>query len=363
MGVEDHSAGTRRVLQAVLLFAATAALYAVSRANYLLFHALVESVAVVIAASVFVIAWSSRRYMENAYLLIVGVAYLFLGLLDLVHALAYPGMRVFASQTYAANQLWIAARYLEALALLFAFAYLPVRRRPNPYALLAVLGGATALVLLSIFAWGIFPVCFVEGVGQTPFKIASEFVIVALLTASLALVQLNRSRFAPGVGRAISASIALAIAAECAFMAYRGPYDVFNLVGHFLKLFSYLAIYVAIIETCLDSPYDFVFRELNTSNARLSNEITARRQSEAAKDEAISKLHAAIEEIRTLRGILPICAHCKKIRDDRGAWNQIEAYIQRHSEAQFSHGICPDCLDRYYGDIPRAGGDVPAAHE
>jgi hypothetical protein len=60
------------------------------------------------------------------------------------------------------------------------------------------------------------------------------------------------------------------------------------------------------------------------------------------------KLRAALEEIRILRGILPICCHCKKIRDDRGYWTQVEVYLRDHTEAQFSHGICPDCVDRYY---------------
>jgi hypothetical protein len=58
-----------------------------------------------------------------------------------------------------------------------------------------------------------------------------------------------------------------------------------------------------------------------------------------------------MEQVRTLHGIIPICAHCKQIRDDRGAWNQLEAYIQRHSDAQFSHGICPSCLERYFPDV------------
>jgi len=53
-------------------------------------------------------------------------------------------------------------------------------------------------------------------------------------------------------------------------------------------------------------------------------------------------------EIGTLRGILPICASCKKIRDDKGYWNQIEAYIRDHSDVEFSHGICPDCMKRLY---------------
>jgi hypothetical protein len=58
-----------------------------------------------------------------------------------------------------------------------------------------------------------------------------------------------------------------------------------------------------------------------------------------------------ISEIKTLRGILPICSICKQIRDDKGYWNQIEAYIQEHSEAEFSHGICQECAKKYYPDM------------
>jgi DNA-binding response OmpR family regulator len=65
------------------------------------------------------------------------------------------------------------------------------------------------------------------------------------------------------------------------------------------------------------------------------------------------KLHTQLEhstrEIRALRGFLPICAGCKKIRDDKGYWTQIEAYISEHSEAEFSHSICPECMVRLYG--------------
>ena len=56
------------------------------------------------------------------------------------------------------------------------------------------------------------------------------------------------------------------------------------------------------------------------------------------------------EEIKTLQGIIPICAICKKIRDDKGYWNLLEAYIEDHSDASFSHGMCPECSDKMYGD-------------
>lgn len=61
-----------------------------------------------------------------------------------------------------------------------------------------------------------------------------------------------------------------------------------------------------------------------------------------------NKLQKALDEIKILHGIIPICAHCKKIRDDEGIWNKIEEYIHAHSEASFSHGICPDCMKKYY---------------
>jgi hypothetical protein len=79
----------------------------------------------------------------------------------------------------------------------------------------------------------------------------------------------------------------------------------------------------------------------NQSLERLNQEVNAKNQ----------VLENALLEIRTLRGFLPICAHCKKIRDDQGYWNQIEKYIQAHSEAVFSHGICPDCMRELYPDI------------
>jgi hypothetical protein len=64
-----------------------------------------------------------------------------------------------------------------------------------------------------------------------------------------------------------------------------------------------------------------------------------------------ARYRKALEEITILRGILPICASCKKIRDDEGYWNQIESYIQAHSHATFSHGLCPDCAKKLYPDL------------
>ena len=79
--------------------------------------------------------------------------------------------------------------------------------------------------------------------------------------------------------------------------------------------------------------------------------ITERKQVEEQRNKLIAELQKALSEVKTLRGFLPICSHCKKIRDDKGYWNQIESYIQDHSEAEFSHGICQKCAKKYYPDM------------
>jgi len=91
--------------------------------------------------------------------------------------------------------------------------------------------------------------------------------------------------------------------------------------------------------------------ELDAVNVRLHAEIEERKKTEAEKEALINELRKALEEVKVLRGFLPICASCKKIRDDRGSWSQIEEYIRKHSEAEFSHGICPDCAKRLYPGI------------
>ena len=74
----------------------------------------------------------------------------------------------------------------------------------------------------------------------------------------------------------------------------------------------------------------------------------------------IAELRLANEQIKTLRGVVPICANCKKIRDDQGYWNQVEVYVRDHTEATFTHGICPDCVRKLY---PEVAFDLPEAKE
>jgi PAS domain S-box-containing protein len=86
----------------------------------------------------------------------------------------------------------------------------------------------------------------------------------------------------------------------------------------------------------------------------ISKDITERKRAEADRERTIQELKAALAQVRTLSGLLPICASCKKIRDDQGYWTQIECYIRDHSMADFSHGLCPECVDGLYPEIRKA---------
>ncbi|MDO9264942.1 MAG: hypothetical protein Q7U02_13320, partial [Desulfosalsimonadaceae bacterium] len=72
------------------------------------------------------------------------------------------------------------------------------------------------------------------------------------------------------------------------------------------------------------------------------------KKAEKDRDRVIGELKQALLEVKTLRGLIPICAICKNIRDDKGCWNRIETYVSDHSEAEFSHGLCPDCVKKHY---------------
>jgi hypothetical protein len=86
---------------------------------------------------------------------------------------------------------------------------------------------------------------------------------------------------------------------------------------------------------------------------RVSPLFIAVKEAEEKQKNLVARLKDALAKVRTLSDILPICASCRKIRDDRGYWNQVEAYIRDHSEAEFSHSICPDCAKKLYPDYFR----------
>lgn len=79
----------------------------------------------------------------------------------------------------------------------------------------------------------------------------------------------------------------------------------------------------------------------------VAQDITGRKRAEEAKEKLIRELEDALSQVKQLKGLLPICMYCKKIRDDKNYWHAVESYITKHSETMFSHGVCPECKKKY----------------
>jgi len=273
----------KKAAYALAVVIAAVALYATSLKSYVLFHSMAELFSIVIAAGIFVIAWNTRKFMPNAYLLFIGVAYLYIAFIDLVHTLAYKGMGVFpGADANLPTQFWIVGRYMEAVSLFAAPCFLGKKLRVVPVVIAYFF--ATALLLFSIHS-GVFPDAFVEGRGLTIFKVASEYIISLILAAAIIYLRKKCEYFEKPVLNLLIWSMITTIASEMAFTLYQDVYGFFNLLGHYFKIVSYYLIYAALIQTNLKKPYEV-----------LAHEIDERKQAEE-KILKLNRVYAVISQI------------------------------------------------------------------
>ncbi|MBP1909409.1 MASE3 domain-containing protein [Methanolobus bombayensis] len=235
-------------------------LYLTSLESYLLFHSIVELVSIIVIVAVFLITWNSKKYLKNSYLLFIGISFFFVAWIDFLHTLSYKGMGIFpGNDSNLPTQLWIAARYMQSISLLIA--PIAMGKKFNYQKVLAIYFAVTSLVIAVIFK-GYFPDCYIEGSGLTTCKVISEYIISLILIGSATLLHRHKDEFDNKVYSLIMASIVLTIFSELTFTFYIDVYGFSNLVGHFLKLFSFYLIYKAIVVTSLARPYDLLYREL-----------------------------------------------------------------------------------------------------
>ena len=256
------------------LIAVIASLHLTANYSFLLFHTLIEIFRIVVLGGIFVLAWHSRRWSANNFLLIVGISSIFVAALVVLHTLSYKGLGLFPG--YDANlptQLWIAFRYLESAS--FLFAALSIRRSDSAHRLVATYTLVTVTLGLAVFT-GHFPDCFIEGQGLTDFKVTSEFVIIGLFALSLVALLARREHFERSVLTLIVGAILFAVLSEFAFTRYVGVFDYANEVGHYLLLVSTYLLYRAMLVTGIAAPFDLLFRNLKQNEAELEGKVVER---------------------------------------------------------------------------------------
>ncbi len=252
-----------------------AVLAAARSTHYLLFHTIAELFAIVVSLSIFVMAWLSSRYLSNGYLIMLGGSYAAVGMVDVLHTLTFRGMNLFPNvTTNHPTQFWLVARFLEALAVLCA--PLVIDKKTNFYLVstyFAAIGTAACIAVAN--QW--FPVTFVDGVGLTPFKIYSEYVIIGMLIVGLVMLCRFKSRFEPRIFLLLVGSLVLAVITEFCFTRYVKFFDLNNELGHYSRFLSVALAFMAIVLSGVRQPLELIFREmaqhkhdLDALNAKLS---------------------------------------------------------------------------------------------
>ncbi len=341
-------------------------IYFISRQNYNLFHSLVDGVTIVIAASAFTIIWNSRRLVDNHYFLYIGIAFLFFAILDLMHLLGNKNMGILPEYGNLGPTFYIASRYVLSISLLIAPVF--ITRRLNTSVMYAVYSGVTLLILLSILYWKIFPICIVEGVGLTPFKVVSDYVICLILLGAIGMLLANRDSFDSRVLWLIVSSIILAIATGLAFSLYTDPFGVSNMIGHLFQIGSFYLVYLAFIETSLTKPQEILYRKLKQNeekltenvkqldyvNAELKQEITERKRAEETIRGSRAKLEAALASMTDAVFISDAAGQFIEFNDAFAAFHRFRS----KDECARTFAEYPDILDVFMADGSPAPVDM-----
>lgn len=214
--------------------------------NYVLFHAVVESFSILVAAFIFDRARDFFRKNENYFILFLGIAFFYTAVFDFLHLISYKGMEVFrAFDPDIPTQLWIAGRYILAGSFLLAPTFL--NREFPPLLIHFIYFVITTSLLASILCFDLFPACFIEGQGLTLFKIVSEYIISLIFVGSILRLWLHMHKGSGSLYLIILAAMVISILAELSFTLYIDVYGFMNYLGHIFKVVSYYLIFKEIV--------------------------------------------------------------------------------------------------------------------
>ena len=285
-----------RIFLFVILFSG---LIALAQYSFVLSHTLVEIIGVVVAWSVFLFVWNARPYLENKFLLLIGISYLLVGFFQLFHALSYKEMNLFPGYNGVLSmQFWTAARILEGGALLTAFLLVKKEIKVKTFSAACLCCSAT---LLSLVFSHSFPDIFIR------FRGLSEFLTNALFLSAVLVLHKLKTHLGKRLVLLLTWSCLLNIVSGFLIVSLLSSNHVANLFAHFLRLLSWYLLYRAIITTGFVDPYNMLFGNLNRMR---DAESDARKRAEARATELdalranLTDMLAEHETCRLLHAIL-----------------------------------------------------------
>jgi PAS domain S-box-containing protein len=246
-------------------------LYDISLYDYFLSHSIAQIFSIAVAFGIFALVWNVQQFMEDSFFLVIGIAFVFIGLTDLFHSLTFKtlGATSLHNGSNISNQLHLSARFVQA-ATMCAAPYFLNRKVRISYILFSFFA-LLSFFYLSIFTFRIFPECYRELTGATLFQILSEYFIAAMFASAIYITWKKRSYFHSMIFRLITTSLFLTFVSQLGFAANTGN-DLITISCHFLNIISILIIYKAVIEMNFTRPYEVLFMHLKESENQLRKE-------------------------------------------------------------------------------------------
>ena len=258
----------KRTLLVIFLIILGISFYILSRYNYSLFHLIIEYSTVTIGILIFPIAMITKKYKPNTIIERIGYGMLAVSFMILLHAITYKGMDII--EGYDSNlptQLWIGLNYIQSISILLAIIFLKTKIKNWIFIIIYMF---LAISLTYLCFAEIFPDCFIEGEGLTPFKIVSEYIIMSIYIASFVLLFTKSKKEIRSNYKAIPIALVLFIVAEVMFTLYSDVYGIQNFLGHYMRLIGLLVIYLDIYKVNIKNPFNTIFDDLTKSVKSLS---------------------------------------------------------------------------------------------
>lgn len=256
-------------------------------AAYLTFHNVAELFSVLVSLAIFSVGWYTYEQSGDRHALFLSTAFLAIGLMDFMHTLGYAGMPDFITPNSAnkSTQFWIAVRAFSAGAFLTSAYIFPDSRSrwlTKPFLLSASLTITTLVFIGVIFQPNRLPATFVEGVGLTPFKKVSEFLIIILLALAIRAYRKRANLTGDKQLFFYPAAFLLCIFSELVFALYKSVFDTFNVIGHIYKVAAFYLVYQGIFTASIKLPY----AKLLEKEDDLRRDIAERKRAEEALSKA-----------------------------------------------------------------------------
>jgi diguanylate cyclase (GGDEF)-like protein/PAS domain S-box-containing protein len=236
------------------------ALYLLSRYNYLIFHLAIEGAILIVGILIFTISIISRKFDQSSFVVTVGPGILVASVISFIHMATFKGMNLI--EGFDANlptQLWIVLNYILVasifIAILFGDKKVNFRLNLILFSCLGLLG-----TILSFM--GIFPDCFVDGTGLTPFKKASEYIFIITYFICIAIIYRKRNKIDIKIYKSTLLFLILLALSDFMFTLYSDVYGIQNFIGHYFRVIAFFNIYLFVVIEAIQKPYNLIFNEL-----------------------------------------------------------------------------------------------------